>query len=82
MVLGEITKHAPHTLLEISLRRNQADHQETVAWEIEKMSRVHEYIALFEQCHSKILIRARRGDTQDRVPSALTMQAIDRAAVA
>ena len=82
MMAGEITMQAPHTLLEISLRRNQADHQETVAWEVEKMSWVHEYIAPFEQRHRKILIRTRRGDTQHRVPSSLAFQPIDRAAVA
>src|SRR4029077_14811431 len=69
----------PRALSKLSFRGNQADHQEAVAGEIEKMPRMHEDIASFEEPDRQILIRRGDGYAQHRIPASLAGQAIDGA---
>src|SRR5581483_4984934 len=72
----QMREHARYSFSKIVHLRNQAQHQIAVALEIVKVSGMDQHGLLPNQVDGELFIRLRDWNPQDRVPTALDLQAL------
>src|SRR3954467_6569446 len=73
--------HPPNTFGEDRRRRQQADDQKRLVWEIKEEPWVHDDAGPFEELDGDLFFGAGRWDTQHRGPSGIDRKHLDRAIV-